>query len=464
MNKKKLCWTLIFLDWLSALISWGTFYFLRKTLVEKTAFEGGESFVMGLIFVPVIWLIIYFMQGTYYDVRRLYRIKVISLTLFASCVGALFLFFSLLLDDQISGYRSFYQSLLILFALQFALTLIFRWPLVNYIVGQVHTRKSGFRTLLVGGSDKAVTIYKEIIALPRGIGNDIVGFVNINGIDRQLETELPYFGHLRDIEEILENEAIEEVIIALESTEHERLREIIAKIDPGAIKIKIISDMYDILSGSVKMTNIYGALLTEVNTDPMPVWQQLFKRVIDILFSTVAMILLLPVYFILALMVKFSSPGPIFFRQERIGQNGQPFQILKFRTMFVDAEKNGPCLSSAYDSRITSSGKIMRKMRLDEFPQFFNVLMGEMSLVGPRPERQFYIDQIQQVEPQYAQLTKVRPGITSWGQVKFGYAENVDQMLQRMKYDLLYLKNRTLALDFKIMLYTVLIILKGSGK
>ena len=132
--------------------------------------------------------------------------------------------------------------------------------------------------------------------------------------------------------------------------------------------------------------------------------------------------------------------------------------------MFVGAEKGTPQLSSENDPRITPSGKIMRKMRLDEFPQFFNVLLGEMSLVGPRPERQFFIDQIKKVEPQFLQLTKVRPGITSWGQVKFGYAENVDQMLQRMKFDLLYLKNRSLALDFKIMLYTVMIIFKGSGK
>jgi lipopolysaccharide/colanic/teichoic acid biosynthesis glycosyltransferase len=132
--------------------------------------------------------------------------------------------------------------------------------------------------------------------------------------------------------------------------------------------------------------------------------------------------------------------------------------------MFENAETSGPQLSSETDKRITPIGRFMRKTRLDEFPQFFNVLKGDMSLVGPRPERQFYIDQIVEIEPQFMHLTKVRPGITSWGQVKYGYAENVDQMLQRMKFDLLYMKNRTLALDIKIMLYTVLIILKAKGK
>jgi lipopolysaccharide/colanic/teichoic acid biosynthesis glycosyltransferase len=174
--------------------------------------------------------------------------------------------------------------------------------------------------------------------------------------------------------------------------------------------------------------------------------------------------LLLPIFFILAIVVKLSSAGPIFFLQDRIGLNGTTFKIIKYRTMYVDSEKAGPQLSSSEDPRITKVGRFLRKTRLDEFPQFINVLKGEMSLVGPRPERQFYIDKIVQIEPQFLHLTKVRPGITSWGQVKYGYAENVDQMLQRMKFDLLYMKNRTLALDFKIMLYTVIIIFKAKGK
>jgi lipopolysaccharide/colanic/teichoic acid biosynthesis glycosyltransferase len=184
----------------------------------------------------------------------------------------------------------------------------------------------------------------------------------------------------------------------------------------------------------------------------------------DLALSTIAILLLIPFYVFSAVAVKISSPGPIFFLQERIGINGRVFRIVKFRTMYIDAEKFGPQLSSENDPRITKIGRFMRKTRLDEFPQFFNVLNGDMSLVGPRPERQFYIDQIVLQEPQYLQLTRVRPGITSWGQVKYGYAENVDQMLHRMKYDLIYLKNRSLALDIKIMMYTVLIVLRAKGK
>ena len=317
--------------------------------------------------------------------------------------------------------------------------------------------------MIIGGTEKAVDILEEIKKNVKNV-NTFIGYVNMNGNDRQLDGKLPYLGHFDDLEEVLRGLEIDEYIIAIESSEHNKLMQILLKIDNGVARIKTLPDTYVILSGSVKMTNIYGALLLDVLSDAMPFWQKVLKRVIDLSMSFVAIILLIPFYLFSAVAVKLSSPGPIFFLQDRIGKDGRVFKIFKFRTMYVDSEKNGPQLSSENDPRITNIGTFMRKTRLDEFPQFFNVLLGQMSIVGPRPERKFYIDQIAKIEPQYNQLTKVRPGITSWGQVKFGYAENVDQMLQRMKFDLLYLKNRSISLDLKIMFHTLLIVIRAEGK
>ncbi len=451
-------------DWLTAALSWALFYYFRKTVIEHVEFQYNETFYYGILVIPILWLTLYAIQGTYIDIRRLYRLKILSHTTFATIFGSIILFFTLLLDDEVTNYHSYYRLLLALTILHFGLTFVVRIILTSIQVKRIHSKKEGFRTLLIGGSEKAVQIYNEVETLSKSGGNNFVGFVNLNGIDKLLENRIPYLGHVNTLEEVLKTHQIEEVIIALESVEHERLQTIISRINNTDIVIKVLPDMYDILSGSVKLDNIFGALLMVVNAEVMPPWQQALKRFIDVTASLIALILLIPVYFILAIAVAFSSNGPIFFLQERIGINGRVFKIVKFRTMFVDAEKLGPQLSSTHDPRITNVGRFMRKTRLDELPQFYNVIIGDMSLVGPRPERQFYIDQIAQVEPQFLELTKVRPGITSWGQVKYGYAENVEQMIQRMKYDLLYLRNRSIALDIKIMLYTILIVLKAKGK
>lgn len=464
MSIKLRTFLLILIDFLVAFGAWAVFFYHRKVNIEKVAFEADDMFFIGVFCVPIGWLILYALQGTYVDVKRLYRMQTLNLTFLGTLIGTTVIFFILLLDDSILGYEKYYQLFISLFFIQFISSLLVRMLFVSIQVSRIHQRKDGFKTLLLGGGDKAVQIYKELQSAPKSTGASIIGFVNLNGIDKLLENELPYLGHVDQLEEVLGKHEVEEVIIALESTEHKRLNSIIARLTNTGMKIKVLPDMYDILSGSVQMTNIFGVILLEVNTHRMPVWQKSVKRMMDILISLLAIIVLIPVYIFSAIWVKATSEGPIFFLQERIGLNGKSFKIIKFRTMFVNAEEAGPQLSSSHDPRITPAGRFMRKVRLDEFPQFFNVIKGDMSLVGPRPERQFYIDKIVEKEPQFLHLTTVRPGITSWGQVKFGYAENVDQMIQRMKFDLLYLKNISLALDAKIMLYTILIIFRADGK
>ena len=277
---------------------------------------------------------------------------------------------------------------------------------------------------------------------------------------------MPKKGKISNLSEIIEKENIEEVIVAVETSEHNKIKTILDTLFDYSdnILIKIIPDMYDIVLGHVKMNHVYGAVLIEIQQDLMPQWERVVKRIMDVVLSVFALIILFPFILYIIIKIKFSSEGPILYQQKRVGKNGKEFDIHKFRSMYVGAENNGPQLSSESDTRITPWGRIMRKYRLDEIPQFLNVLKGEMSLVGPRPERRFYINQIMEEAPHYKHLLKVRPGITSWGQVKYGYASNLPQMIQRLKFDILYIENMSFSLDIKIMFYTLLLLIQGRGK
>ncbi|MBK6950631.1 MAG: sugar transferase [Crocinitomicaceae bacterium] len=464
MKQSQLLVLSLIFDYLAALAAWFLFYFYRVTQIENSPLVIKGTFITGMIVIPLCWMFLYTLQGRYQNLERSYRIKTIKQTFFGTMLGTILVFFALVLNDYVYSYTQFYAMILILFSVQFFITVIPRLIIITIHVKRIHKGQYGFKTIIIGGSSKAIDILDEIQKQKQSSGHLFEGFVNINGNDFALKEKLPLLGNLNDVDEIIRTHKIQEVIIAVESNDHEKLKRIITSLAGHNVRISLIPDAYDILSGQVQMNSIFGALLFRVNENVMPEWQISTKRILDIGISFLALILLLPLYLILAILVKSSSKGPVFFMQERIGLHQKPFQIIKFRTMYTDSEKSGPQLSSSNDKRITRIGKFLRKTRLDEFPQFLNVLKGEMSLVGPRPERRYYIDQIAQHDPQYLYLHQVRPGITSWGQVKFGYAENVEQMVERMKYDLLYIRNMSLALDIKIMFYTVAIIFKGKGK
>lgn len=319
---------------------------------------------------------------------------------------------------------------------------------------------------MIGSNEKAAQLYAQLESRSnRKTGHRFVGFASVhNNIRFLIEQNLSHLGNHTELPEIITNHEVEEVIIAIESTEHHKLEEILNLLESTEVTIKMIPDTYDIISGKVRMESLRSIPLVEINHQLMPAWQMVLKRLFDVGASFLVLLLLSPLFLMVMLITKISDRGPIFFSQKRVGVHGKEFKMFKFRSMVVDAEKDGPQLSSELDDRITPWGRIMRKYRLDELPQFYNVLIGDMSIVGPRPERKYYMEQISKHAPHYRYLQKVRPGITSWGMVKFGYAENVEEMVERLRYDVIYIENMSLINDIKILIYTVIIVLQGRGK
>jgi len=470
MNKRLHTIKYLSFDLFSAALSWTLFYIYRKKVLESELFgfdlslEFTNRYYVGIIAIPVFWLFLYYISGYYKDIYRKSRLKEIWQTFATTITGSVLIFFLFLLDDQIVNYKHYYKLFLTLTTIHFSLTYLPRLIITSITNHKIHTRKIGFNTLIIGGNKKAVNIYKKIENQKQSVGNKFTGFVTLEEKEKYLiEKYLPNLGDLQQAENIIDKYKIEEVIIALETKEHKEIEKIINSLDHKKVVIKAIPGMYDILMGKVKMTHIFGTPLIQISHSLMPTWQEHAKQAVDIIFSILVLILFAPLILFLAIGIKATSRGPILYSHERIGRFGEPFTLYKFRSMHVNAEKSGPELSSKNDTRITSFGKFLRKTKLDELPNFWNVLKGDMSIVGPRPERKYYIDQIVKLAPHYLHLQKVKPGITSWGQVKYGYAENVEQMVKRLKYDILYIENMSLYVDFKIIIYTILTIIRGGN-
>ena len=324
------------------------------------------------------------------------------------------------------------------------------------------------RTVIVGVDRRGTRLLHDLLSAPAQ-GYEVVGFVRAhNELERDEIEGLPVLGVEEDLGWVIAAERIEVVLIALQSNPHDGVMQIVAAAEGQPVSFSITPDLYDIVTGHVRTTQIHGVPLMELKPELMPAWQQTVKRLVDVVVAIAVLAGLAPLWLLIALAIKLTSRGPIFFRQERVGEAGKPFVMLKFRSMRIDAEeKTGPVWVKGEDPRVTTIGKILRMLHLDEIPQCLNFLRGDMSLVGPRPERPFFVEQFKKQIPFYSRRFNVKPGLLGWAQSKHEFDLNSKDVVaiarERLEYDLYYIENISLKLDFKIMLLTVWFVLAGKS-
>ena len=443
----------------------GILYFLLRIESGFFSLRIQPEFFPPLFVIYLYWLIIFTFVGMYRAWFAASRFDEISTLFKASFVGIFILFFAIYIDDSIHGVTSGSRILLFIY-----------WGMFLFFVGSGRILIRSFQrrllikgvgrknTLIVGYNKNAFEVFDQIFE-HRALGLDVKAFVQIDKKKSGNEYKnVPVIGPGKNILSLIEELNIQEIIIALEKKDDDLLIELISLASGKGIGLKIVPNLYEILSGQARSSQIYGMPLIDLIPQLMPEWERKLKRLIDIIISFVILMVTLPLSFIIAIAIKIDSPGTIFFKQQRCGLNDSVFKMIKFRSMFKNAEKqSGPVWSPKDDPRITRVGKIIRKLRLDEIPQMFNVLKGEMSLVGPRPERPFFVEKLAKEIPYYKRRLNVRPGITGWAQVKHKYDESIEDVKAKLRYDLFYIENMSLRMDFKILARTVLVVLFGKG-
>lgn len=458
MSKAKEKFFLFFSDFIFINLAWTLYYYIR---IETgwIVYANPPAFVLPLIVVYFYWLIIFSFAGLYQHWFVRSRFDEFSSVVKAVSIGCFILFFVIFIDDFMNNAKIISRFLILIYWMLMIICVSIGRITIRSIQRNLLEKGIGLRnTLIVGTGEKAVNLKSMIEKFPQ-LGYKIIGFVSLRNKNEQNLS----LGSLEDVSGVIKKRNVTEILIALEPSEKENLIDVLRYCAEEKVNMKILPDMYEIVSGMARTNQIYGVPLIEVMPDIMSPAGKLTKRIIDVAISAVTLIILFPLFLLIAILIKIDSRGDIFYKQVRVGRKGEEFIMYKFRSMILNSEEYGPEWAGEDDARITRMGKFIRKVYIDEFPQMINVLKNEMSLIGPRPERPYFVEQLKKEIPYYYKRLSVKPGITGWAQIKHKYDSSLEDVKTKLQYDFYYIENMSLKLDFKIMINTIIVILLMKG-
>lgn len=453
------------LDYLFVVLSWYLLYNYFSIQEEVFLYVWGVKPLTAGWILSGYWVFILSLFGLYKKMYLISRLDEFIRVAKATLLGTLVLFFlittrqqSVLWDAQVSTLIYWGVTLSAIAFNRFIIRTVQRFYAIQ--------GKGLHRALIIGCGNTAQTVHDDLLR-HRILGMQVVGFIEVNenlSGDEIRVDKSKILGSLDEIEQIVKREHIQDIIVALEPEHRDDLLDVISEADIPDISLKILPDFYHLVNGLNKTNQIFGLPLIEISPETMPWWEKGLKRLMDIVVSLIVLIITSPLMAVIGLIVRSTSDGPAIYRQKRVGKNGRTFTMYKFRTMYKDAEaQSGPTWAQKNDPRITPIGNWLRKLRLDELPQFWNVLKGNMSLVGPRPERPYFVEQFKEQIPLYGRRLRVRPGITGWAQVKWKYDTSLQDVKEKTKFDLFYVENMSLIMDFKILINTIMTIIRAKG-
>lgn len=454
------------LDFLIILASWFVFHSFYPNTMNLLIQDFNLNFISGGFVVSLYWMSIFVVMGSYKKLYLVSRLDEFLKVLKASLLGALILYFIININETISIGD---QRMIVItyWATIFVLLAMNRFVVRTIQKYYAQLGKGLHRAVIIGTGQTAKAAYEDLNR-NKTLGMQVLGFIQVNGqiVDPVNGVdEEDVIGSLVDIKKIMEEHKVQDILVALEPDRRQDLVDVISRVDTPDVSLKLLPDFYQLVSGLSKTNQIFGLPLVEVSPEPMPLWEKTIKRLLDIVVSLLILVLTFPILIAIGIAVRLTSQGPAIYKQDRVGRNGRVFTIYKYRTMLNNAEKHsGPTWAKKDDPRVTRLGYWLRKLRIDEIPQLLNVLKGDMSLVGPRPERPHFVEQFSKQIPLYTRRLRVRPGITGWAQVKWKYDTSLDDVKEKTKFDLFYIENASLRMDTKILINTIITIIKGKGQ